>query len=98
MSPKIHALFDEAKRRGPVGLQVVPRLPPVNAVSPPQPREEARTTARPDLSEKSGVVGQWWFWAGLGAVVAGATVGGYLVFRPRIVPIPPSNLGTWDLQ
>jgi hypothetical protein len=69
---------------------------------------QARVVARPgeavDLSaalveDRPALTQRWWFWTAAGVIVAGATVGTYLLTRPE-APAPPLNGGGlgWTAQ
>ena len=84
-SPKVRALFEEAKRLGPLAPLPLPAprepVTPRVVVAPPEP-------ARP-------LVTRWWFWGSVGVLVAGGAAASVYAVSHRV---PPGTLGTGSLQ
>ena len=96
LSPKVRGYFEEARRQVDRPVSPLPAVAvapevfqlPAAALQAPEPAPQA-TSANPSLFSR------WWFWAGVGVVVAGAGVATWELTRPRLTA---GNLGTGDLR
>ncbi len=73
--------------------------PPLPARDPAPPPDESLTARAQPSSDGAGddsVLGQWWFWAGIGAVVVGAVVIGVAVSGGSDPPAARYDLGKFD--
>jgi tetratricopeptide (TPR) repeat protein len=87
----ISEMEDQKRRREsaarPSELPLNPRPAPDSALAPPP---EVRAGAE---DSEGGVLTRWWFWTGLGALLAGGAAGAYLLSRPG-TPTADTSLGT----
>ncbi len=92
VSPKIRALLEEARRRGPLGTK-----PDLSTVAPP-PAPDAFAATEPPAATSSpaGITSRWWFWAGVAVVLAAA--GGTAAFVLTRPTVPSGNLGVGAMQ
>jgi hypothetical protein len=93
-SPKLLALFSEARRRGaidpPPGLVPKPKVELVPVAPPVEPKP-------PVVEPPTPLTSRWWFWTAVGVVVVGAAAAGTYAYVQRPVT-PAGSLGTGNLQ
>ncbi len=91
-SPKLLAVFAEARRRGaiepPPGLVPKPKIELVPPPVEPKPAE---------VEQPAPLTRRWWFWTAIGVVVVGAAAAGTYAYVQRPVT-PTGSLGTGNLQ
>lgn len=75
---------------------VRPGFLPYDAQVTTHPGEDLRITGNLALESRS-ITGRWWFWGGLGVVVAGAALASYAIVRstesPERLPYNGGSLG-----
>lgn len=110
--PKVRGWWDRARRLGPIGAPPKAEAPPPPAdapvlAKPPKtarhapvhelPPAAAPSAEKADEEPEPAVYERWYFWAGVGAVVAaGAVVLGVVAAHHTVAPM--GNLGTGNLQ
>jgi tetratricopeptide (TPR) repeat protein len=83
----------------PTPVETMPFLPPppgqggqpnslVETPSVTAPAEKAK-------AESSSKSSHWWLWTGLAVLAVGGGVAGYIFFKPKDEPVPPSMLGNF---
>jgi tetratricopeptide (TPR) repeat protein len=98
VSPKIRALFDRARAEAPKPdvpkAEPPPERPLTLLVAPPSaPAASVELPPAPPTPPGGGLVTRWWFWTGVGAVVAAGTITAWVVAHQE----PSGTLGTGRL-